>query len=89
MLPPIADLNSSRYQIYGGAVVRGQSFIVYPGVNDNDSIHDPGVASRLGWLTILPRDEAELFRNFTASDDWSDYLVMQVFLYLFCFFLLR
>ena len=51
----------------------GEDFKCNPGIQDNDTIADPGVAPRLIWSTILPRDEKELFRGSTsASEDAAD-----------------
>ena len=85
ILPRIGPVDERAYPVDGGNIVRGHEFRVYPGVHDNDILDTPGVASRLSWSTILPWDEARIFRNYPEGEDLADIEALRVsFWFLFC-----
>ena len=78
ILPRIGPVDERSYPVDGGNIMRGHEFWVYPGVRDNDILDTPRVASRLSWSTILPRDEARIFRNYPEGEDLADIEALRV-----------
>ena len=46
---------------------RAEDFKFNLGIQENDTVADPKVTSRLLFMTILPRDEKALFRGSTSD----------------------